>query len=62
MIRRTKPDLKWANYQLILPIRAMLLKKADLKKYKAFMALQSHVEERQGTSAETDVRNKVDKY
>lgn len=36
-----------ANYQVILPIRAMLLKKLDLKKYKALTALQSHLEERE---------------
>jgi len=59
MIRRSKPDLKWANYQLVLPVRAMLLKKSDLKKYRQFMNLQSHLEDRRGTSAEETVRNKV---
>ena len=59
LISRSKPDLKWANYQLILPIRVMLLKKHDLRKYKAFMTLQSHLEERRGTSAEETVRDRV---
>ena len=36
----------YSLYQVILPIRAMLLKKQDLKKYKALTALQSHLEER----------------
>ena len=30
-----------------MPIRAMLLKKQDMKKYKALTALQSHLEERE---------------
>ena len=54
-----KPDLKCANYQLILPIRVMQLKKSDLKKYRTFMILQSHVEDRAGTQTETTVREKV---
>ena len=36
-----------ANYQVILPIRSMLLKKQDLKKYKALPALQTHLQERE---------------
>ena len=37
----------------------MQLKKNDLKKYRTFMALQSHVEERTGTQTEATVREKV---
>merc|ERR1712004_501998 len=35
------------SYQAILPVRAMLLKKLDIKKYKAVLGLQSHLEELQ---------------
>ena len=45
--RKRKATPENANYQVILPIRAMLLKKQDLKKYKALTALQSHMEERE---------------
>ena len=34
-LRKRKATPENANYQVILPIRAMLLKKQDLKKYKA---------------------------
>ena len=39
-LRKRKATPENANYQVILPIRAMLLKKQDLKKYKALTALQ----------------------
>ena len=45
--RKRKATPENANYQVILPIRVMLLKKQDLKKYKALTALQSHLEERE---------------
>ena len=32
---------------MILPIRALLLKQMDIKKYKALLALQSHRKERE---------------
>ena len=34
-------------FQVILPLRALLLKKLDIKKYKALLALQSHRKERE---------------
>ena len=46
-LRKRKATPENANYQVILPIRAMLLKKQDLKKYKALTALQSHLKERE---------------
>ena len=46
-IRKRKATPENANYQVILPIRAMLLKKLDLKKYKALTALQTHLQERE---------------
>ena len=45
--RKRKVTPENANYQVILPIRAMLLKKQDLKKYKALTALQTHLQERE---------------
>ena len=45
--RKRKATPENANYQVILPIRAMLLKKQDLKKYKALASLQSHLKERE---------------
>ena len=59
MTLQQKPDLKSANFQLILPIRVMQLKKSDLKKYRSFMSLQSHIEERSGTQTEATVRDRV---
>ena len=40
-------------------MRVMQLKKSDLKKYRTFMTLQSHVEDRAGTQTETTVRERV---
>ena len=42
-----KPHPRMPTYQVILPIRVMLLKKQDLKKYKALTALQTHLQERE---------------
>lgn len=47
------------SYQAILPIRAMLLKKQDIKKYKAVMGLQSHLEERKAMGKTTVVKEEV---
>ena len=40
------PSLERANYALLVPIRVWLLKRGDVKRYKALMGLQSHLEER----------------
>merc|ERR1719347_2387565 len=45
-LMKKKPHPENANYQVILPIRALLLKQMDIKKYKALLALQSHRKER----------------
>ena len=62
-LQKKKPHPENANYQVqyylfsysalftylqaILPVRALLLKKLDIKKYKALLALQSHRTERE---------------
>ena len=48
-----------ANYQIILLIRAMILKRQDLKKYKALISLQSHKEEREEMKKTDVVKEKV---
>lgn len=58
LIAAKKMDLELANFHLILPIRFLLLKRKDLKKYKQLMALQSHMEERRNTWKESHVREK----
>ena len=50
---------EYCSYQAILPIRAMLLKKTDLKKYKAVLALQNHLEERKEMKKTEAVREEV---
>ena len=40
------PSLERANYALLVPLRVWLLKRGDVKRYKALMGLQSHLEER----------------
>ena len=47
------------SYQAILPIRAMLLKKTDIKKYKAVLGLQGHVEERKEMKKDVVVKEQV---
>jgi hypothetical protein len=47
------------SYQAILPIRAMMLKKSDLKKYKAVLGLQSHLEERKEMKKTTVVKEQI---
>ena len=48
-----------ANYQIILPIRAMLLKKQDVKKYKALTSLESHIQEREEMKKTEVIKEKV---
>jgi len=48
-----------ANYQIILPIRAMLLKKQDVKKYKALTSLESHLKEREEMQKTDVIKEKV---
>ena len=47
------------SYQAILPIRAMLLKKLDIKKYKAVLGLQSHLEERKEMNKTEVVKEQI---
>lgn len=56
---RSKPDPLTANYQIVIPIRALLLKKQNIKKYKALMGLQSHSDERKDTPQETRVNEGI---
>ena len=46
-------------FQVILPLRALLLKKLDIKKYKALLALQSHRKERE-EMGKTEVRIEIE--
>ena len=46
-------------FQVILPLRALLLKKLDIKKYKALLALQSHRKERE-EMGKTEVRTEIE--
>ena len=57
--RKRKATPENANYQVILPIRAMLLKKQDLKKYKALTALQTHLQEREEMGKTQAVKESV---
>lgn len=45
------PSLDRANYGLLVPIRVLLLKMSDVKRYKTLMGLQSHIEERREREA-----------
>lgn len=47
---KEKPQLSLANYQLILPVRVLLLKRQNVRAYKKFMSLQSHIESRIGSA------------
>ncbi|XP_059088622.1 SET domain-containing protein SmydA-8-like [Tigriopus californicus] len=59
VIHRPSASVEHANFQLIIPIRAILLKMKDVKQYKRFMALESHVESREGTDAEVKADERV---
>ncbi len=48
-----------ANYQLVIPVRMVLLRRRDVRRYKSVMALQSHLEERRGTEHERRAENQV---
>jgi len=58
-LQKRKPHPDNANYQVILPIRALLLKKLDIKKYKAVLGLQSHKAEREEMGKTKVVKEKV---
>ena len=57
--QKRKPHPENANYQVILPLRAMLLKKQDLKRYKALISLQSHKQEREEMKKDVVVKEKI---
>lgn len=59
IVKRKKQLADQANYQLILPLRAFLLKSQDVKKYKALLALQSHLEEREVAGKTETVKERV---
>ena len=50
---------KHIYHQIILVIRALLLKRQDLKKYRALVSLQSHLEERKEMKKDVIVKEKV---
>jgi len=58
-LQKKKPHPENANYQVLLPLRALLLKKLDIKKYKAVLALQSHRKEREEMGKTEIVKEKV---
>eukprot|EP00095_Tigriopus_kingsejongensis_P012266 maker-scaffold394_size185225-snap-gene-0.22 protein:Tk12266 transcript:maker-scaffold394_size185225-snap-gene-0.22-mRNA-1 annotation:"hypothetical protein DAPPUDRAFT_2393" len=59
LVHRSSPSAEHANFQLIIPLRALLLKKRDVQQYKKFMALESHVSAREGTQAEVNTDERV---
>ena len=46
LLKQSKPSLEHANFQILSPLRTLMLKKTDLTKYRNFMALESHWESR----------------
>ena len=52
-------DLRLQCRVIVTTRHSTELKKNELKKYRSFMSLQSHVEERSGTQTEVTVRERV---
>jgi len=58
-IQKKKQHPENANYQVAMVVRALLLKKLDIKKYKAVLALESHKKEREEMGKTEIVKEKV---
>ncbi|XP_023349080.1 uncharacterized protein LOC111717857 [Eurytemora carolleeae] len=58
VIKRKKSPSN-ANYQIILVLRALLLKRIDVKKFKSVIGLQSHLEEREEMGTTKGVHEKI---
>ena len=59
IVKRKRPTLEGTNYQIILPLRALLLKRRDLKEYKKIAALSSNSDLRSGGAREKQVEEEV---